>query len=142
MVAELVQDRLILLFRNSRGRQIAPVDCLAELVGQSRFQCLAVCPGGIELNLSGGVDDSRAEDDRRQMAFADGTQAHEESNAPGRYTFLNHGGDDRRIEEGDRLDGVFHREAGADKQLLSLGSDFESTGTAAWICWKCSSKTS
>ena len=54
------------------------------------------------------------------MAFADGTQAHEESNAPRRHTFLNQGRHDRRIEECDRLDGIFHREAGTDEQLLSL----------------------
>ena len=43
-------------------------------------------------------------------------QAHQESNAPVRHAFLAEGRHDRRVAQGDRLDGVLHRKARADEQ--------------------------
>ena len=55
-------------------------------------------------------------DDRREMAFARRAQAHEESQAAAGHVRLIWMGYDRRVEQGRRGGGVFHRTIGTDQQ--------------------------
>ena len=61
--------------------------------------------------------DAGAENDRRDMSLAGGPQAHQKPNGALRNVVLHDRGDDRRIEQRDRLEGVVHREVSAEKQL-------------------------
>jgi len=56
------------------------------------------------------MDESCAKDNRRDMSLARGPQAHDEAFAAGINLSLVGVGDNRRIKQRSRSDGIFHRE--------------------------------
>jgi hypothetical protein len=78
-------------------------------------------PGWIEGQRSGAIDEPRAEFDRRQMAFSDGTQGHDEATLASLEAGLVGRKHDRRIEEGGCLHRVLVGEVGADEQAPFVG---------------------
>ena len=75
----------------------------------------------VEADIAVVAEDAAAEDDRRNVAFAGGPQAHQEADRPGGQVVLVGMLDDGRVEQGRRLDGVLHREVRAEQQLTVAG---------------------
>ena len=71
------------------------------------------------------MDDAGAEDDRGNVPFSGGTQAHYKPNGTLRNPRLVNVRYDRRIEQCGRLDRIFHGEVGADEQSSRLGNAAE-----------------
>ena len=102
------------------GLQLADEVGLIECVRRGRPERPAVPAGRVDTDPAIGVDQAPAEDDRRDVPLAGGTQAHEEADRAWWHVGLIHRRDDRRVEQGGRLDRVLHREAGADQPPLSI----------------------
>src|SRR5262249_963221 len=81
-----------------QGVQVAPKFDLEQRRWLNSLENPADRCCGLNLDLTGWANQSPAEDDRRNMALANGAQAHQKSDASRRDSFLVYGWNDRGVE--------------------------------------------